>query len=95
MATSGVNSNEAVVKQRIREYLELTLPECSIPELGEQKKGKVRDIYFSGDNVLLVTNDRVSSFDFILPNLIPFKGQVLNNISEFTMGQTQDLSICN
>jgi phosphoribosylaminoimidazole-succinocarboxamide synthase len=82
---------EGDVKAKIREYLEYTLPECFIPELGESKKGKVRDIYFTGDNVLMVTNDRVSAFDFILPNLIPFKGQVLNTISEFTMGQTSDI----
>lgn len=43
---------------------------------------QVRDIYFRGDNVVMVTNDRVSAFDFILPNLIPFKGFVLNAISE-------------
>merc|ERR1719456_1349930 len=82
---------EAGAKAQIREYLNLTLPECFIPELGEQKKGKVRDIYFAGPNVVMVTNDRVSAFDFILPNLIPFKGQVLNMISEWTMNQTKDI----
>merc|ERR1719487_2722899 len=39
----------------------------------------------------MVTNDRVSAFDYILPNLIPFKGQVLNQISEWTMDQTKDI----
>merc|ERR1719379_3314092 len=39
----------------------------------------------------MVTNDRVSAFDYILPNLIPFKGQVLNMISEWTMNQTKDV----
>merc|ERR1719222_75363 len=53
--------------------------------------GKVRSIYFSGENVVMVTNDRVSAFDFILPNLIPFKGQVLNMISEWAFGQTKDI----
>merc|ERR1719262_1731900 len=79
------------VKQRIREHLSLTLPDCFFPELGEKKKGKVRDIYFSGENVVMVTNDRVSAFDFVLPTLIPFKGQVLNMISEWTMNQTKDV----
>merc|ERR1711870_118976 len=69
----------------------LTLPECYIPELGEQKQGKVRSIYFSGENVVMVTNDRVSAFDYILPNLIPFKGQVLNMISEWAFAQTADI----
>merc|ERR1719498_287231 len=79
------------MRAKIREYLGLTLPECPVPELGEGKAGKVRDIYFSGENVVMVTNDRVSAFDFILPNLIPFKGQLLNGISEFTMGKTSDI----
>jgi phosphoribosylaminoimidazole-succinocarboxamide synthase len=83
--------DEATCKAAIRESLDLTLPECLLPELGEQKKGKVRDIYFSGPNVVMVTNDRVSAFDFILPNLIPFKGQVLNMISEWTFNQTRDI----
>eukprot|EP00971_Amphidinium_carterae_P254637 5055103-Amphidinium_carterae.2 len=88
---NGAPSSETVTKNKIREYLDITLPECCLPELGEQKTGKVRDIYFAGENVVMVTNDRVSAFDFILPNLIPFKGQVLNNISEFTMAQTADV----
>merc|ERR1711937_1046668 len=49
------------------------------------------DIYFAGENVVMVTNDRVSAFDFILPNLIPFKGEVLNGISEYTMNATKDI----
>mmetsp|Transcript_72828 Transcript_72828/g.206675 ORF Transcript_72828/g.206675 Transcript_72828/m.206675 type:complete len:509 (-) Transcript_72828:172-1698(-) len=84
-------ASEAVSKAKIREFLGLTLPECFIPELGEQKKGKVRDIYFSGQNVVMVTNDRVSAFDYILPNLIPFKGQILNMISEWAFRQTSDI----
>merc|ERR1719333_931833 len=83
--------SEADVKAKISEFLDHTLPECFVPELGEHKTGKVRDIYFQGDNVVMVTNDRVSAFDFILPNLIPFKGFVLNMISEFTMGKTRDI----
>mmetsp|Transcript_46923 Transcript_46923/g.111710 ORF Transcript_46923/g.111710 Transcript_46923/m.111710 type:complete len:488 (+) Transcript_46923:93-1556(+) len=88
---NGNGAAESVTKSKIQEYLSITLPECCLPELGEQKTGKVRDIYFSGENVVMVTNDRVSAFDFILPNLIPFKGQVLNNISEYTMAQTADV----
>lgn len=88
-ATNG--AGEAEFKAKIREYLDLTLPECFIPELGEQKQGKVRSIYFSGENVVMVTNDRVSAFDYILPNLIPFKGQVLNMISEWAFSQTKDI----
>jgi len=82
---------EEAVKCRIKEYLGQTLAECYLPELGEQKTGKVRDIYFSGPNVIMVTNDRVSAFDYVLPNLIPFKGQVLNMISEWAFAQTRDI----
>jgi len=89
MATD--RAREAATKAKIREYLDLTLPECFVPELGEQKSGKVRSIYFSGENVVMVTNDRVSAFDYILPNLIPFKGQVLNMISEWAFSQTSDI----
>jgi len=84
-------SKESAMKAKIQEYLNLTLPECFLPELGEPKKGKVREIYFSGKNVVMVTNDRVSAFDFILPNLIPFKGQVLNAISEWAFDATKDI----
>merc|ERR1719380_480759 len=79
------------MKAELKKYLRHTLPECFIPELGEHKTGKVRSIYFHGENVVMVTNDRVSAFDYILPNLIPFKGQVLNQISEWTMNQTKDI----
>jgi len=84
-------ADESAKKAKIREYLHLTLPECFIPELGEQKNGKVRSIYFSGENVIMVTNDRVSAFDYVLPNLIPFKGQVLNMISEWAFAETKDI----
>jgi len=84
-------AGEGDMKARIRQHINHTLPECFIPELGDGKKGKVRDIYFHGENVVMVTNDRVSAFDFILPNLIPFKGQVLNKISEYTMDATKDI----
>ena len=72
---------------------QLVLSECLIPELGEAKVGKVREIYFAGENVVMVTNDRVSAFDFILPNLIPFKGQVLNGISE-AQAAKRDTELC-
>jgi len=86
--TEGIEQD---IKQKIRSHLGNTLPECIIPEFGEVKKGKVRDIYFHNKNVVMVTNDRVSAFDFILPNLIPFKGQVLNMIAEWVFGQTADI----
>ena len=46
-------------------------------------QGKVRDIYDAGSNLLMVASDRISAFDYILPDEIPFKGEVLNRISAF------------
>merc|ERR1719316_874993 len=91
MVAAAATLNEDATKAKIREYLSITLPECFLPELGEQKKGKVRDIYFAGENVVMMTNDRVSAFDLILPNLIPFKGHVLNGISEYMFDKTKDI----
>lgn len=54
-------------------------------------KGKVRDIYDLGDNLLLVATDRISAFDVILPTLIPGKGKILTALSEFWFGKTRDL----
>lgn len=47
------------------------------------KRGKVRDIYDFGDSLLLVSTDRISAFDWILPTPIPDKGKVLNQMAEF------------
>merc|ERR1719161_528808 len=90
-AKAAAAAREKEVKAELRKYLQHTLPECFIPELGEQKQGKVRDIYFHGENVVMVTNDRVSAFDYVLPTLIPFKGSVLNMISEYTMASTANV----
>ena len=46
-------------------------------------RGKVRDIYDLGDNLLIVASDRVSAFDVILPTPIPFKGKVLTALTQF------------
>jgi phosphoribosylaminoimidazole-succinocarboxamide synthase len=47
------------------------------------KKGKVRDVYKCGDNLLLVVTDRISAFDHVLPDPIPYKGICLTQISRF------------
>lgn len=49
-------------------------------------QGKVRDIYDLGDKLLLVATDRISAFDYILPDEIPHKGQVLTQLSVFWFG---------
>lgn len=47
------------------------------------KRGKVRDVYDLGDQLLLVATDRISAFDYVLPTGIPRKGEVLTRMSEF------------
>ena len=54
-------------------------------------RGKVRDIYDAGENLLMVATDRISAFDFILPDEIPFKGEVLNRISAFWFDRFADI----
>lgn len=52
-------------------------------ELRPDSHGKVRDIYDCGDSLLMVASDRISAFDFIFPDEIPYKGEILTRISAF------------
>ena len=62
----------------------LTVSESSIDGLLLLHRGKVRDVYEVDENrLLLVATDRISAFDCILPTLIPDKGKVLTQISQF------------
>ena len=54
-------------------------------------KGKVRDVYFLDDKLLIVSTDRISAFDFVLPNEIPGKGEILNQISIFWFEKTKNI----
>ena len=53
--------------------------------------GKVRDVYDLGDYLAMVVSDRISAFDVILPEGIPYKGQVLNKIAERFLDATADI----
>lgn len=55
----------------------------NFPNLKLFKRGKVRDVYEVGDYYLIVSTDRLSAFDVIMAQGIPFKGKVLTKISEF------------
>lgn len=61
------------------------------PNLKLFAKGKVRDIYEVGDYLLLVSTDRISAFDVIMSQGIPYKGMVLTKISEFWFNYTKDI----
>jgi phosphoribosylaminoimidazole-succinocarboxamide synthase len=59
------------------------LTETRLADLPLLSRGKVRDIYDLGEHLLIVTTDRISAFDWVLPNGIPDKGKVLNQLSAF------------
>lgn len=55
-------------------------------------KGKVRDVYYLEDNlVVMVASDRISAFDVVMPRGIPYKGQILNQIAVKMMNETNDI----
>ncbi len=67
------------------------LYESNLASLPLVSKGKVRDIYAVGDRqLLIVTSDRISAFDVILPDLIPGKGAVLTTLSNFWFERTTE-----
>ena len=67
-----------------------TLTSVDVPGFGEKQTGKVRDIYQVDGKRILITTDRVSAFDRVLGS-IPFKGQVLNQLSLWWFNQTTDI----
>ena len=62
---------------------EAVLVKSDLAGLKLVSRGKVRDMYDLGETLLIVTTDRLSAFDVVMPNGIPFKGKVLNRLSEF------------
>ena len=68
-----------------------TVFETELPGIPLKARGKVRDIYDLGDSLLLVASDRLSAFDYVLPNPIPDKGKVLNQIAAFWFERTRNL----
>ena len=60
-------------------------------ELRPDSHGKVRDIYDCGDSLLMIASDRISAFDYILPDEIPYKGEILSRISAFWFNRFKDL----
>ncbi len=65
--------------------------ETNFPALKFLKKGKVRDLYDLGEYYLIVSTDRLSAFDVIMSQGIPFKGKVLNRISEFWFNHSKQI----
>lgn len=65
--------------------------QTDLPGLTMLRRGKVRDLYAYGDELLIVATDRISAFDVVLPTPIPWKGAVLTQLSRFWFGMMRDL----
>src|SRR5690349_10152214 len=69
-----------------------TVFRTSLRSLERIHEGKVRDIYaVDAQRMLIVTTDRLSAFDVVMPDPIPHKGRVLNEISNFWFGRTRHI----
>ena len=74
----------------IKNNIEKVLKETNFKNFGTKKTGKVRDVYEQPDKLILITTDRYSAFDRNLA-LIPFKGQILTEVTKFWFEQTEDI----
>ncbi|MBR1923143.1 MAG: phosphoribosylaminoimidazolesuccinocarboxamide synthase [Paludibacteraceae bacterium] len=69
----------------------LTQTDFQFPNQTSVYHGKVRDVYFVGNRLVMVATDRISAFDVILPQGIPFKGQILNQIAARFLRATEHI----
>lgn len=70
----------------------LGMADFQFPKQTKLYHGKVRDVYYIGDDwLVMVASNRISAFDVILPRPIPYKGQVLNQIAAFMLNATRDI----
>lgn len=71
--------------------METAIFQTDFQKLKLLNRGKVRDIYDLGDTLLIVATDRLSAFDVVLPNPIPYKGKVLTQISLYWFNALKDI----
>jgi len=71
--------------------MEKAMLETNLSDLGQPKRGKVRDVYDMGDQLLIIATDRLSAFDVVLPTGIPDKGKVLTKLSIFWFRQMEEI----
>jgi phosphoribosylaminoimidazole-succinocarboxamide synthase len=83
--------SEEQLRTQIRKHIPNAYLETNLKGYGERKGGKVRDLYSFEDKIMLVISDRISSFDVILNQGIPYKGQALNQTSEFWFDETRKI----
>ena len=78
-------------RKEIIKNIPKTLKTANLPrKFGKKHQGKVRDYYILKNSRIIITTDRQSAFDRIL-GIIPFKGQILTQISQFWFGKTKDI----
>jgi phosphoribosylaminoimidazole-succinocarboxamide synthase len=85
-----LTSNYMIPVPQIQEQLKYCLKGTNFTNLGERYEGKVRDNYTKEDKRIIVVSDRLSAFDRII-TMLPFKGQVLNQMAQFWFNQTMDI----
>jgi phosphoribosylaminoimidazole-succinocarboxamide synthase len=68
-----------------------TFIQTNLPEFKLFRRGKVRDVYEYGANLLLIATDRISAFDVVLPTPIPLKGAVLTQLSRFWFNMMREV----
>ena len=76
---------------QVRAQLPHTLRQLDLPALGSLYRGKVRDNYSRGDQIIMITSDRISAFDHVL-GTIPFKGEVLSRLTTFWFDKVKDIA---
>lgn len=75
-----------------KEALESCITASNADSFGEPYRGKVRDVYTLNNETLgIVVTDRISAFDHIMKRAIPFKGQILNQLSGFSFSKVEDI----
>ncbi len=67
------------------------LSRTHLPGFGPPYRGKVRDVYAQDDRLVIVTTDRISAFDHVFAEAIPYKGQVLNRLAAHFFARTADV----
>lgn len=85
------SSQSQKLKSKYKIMNALTKTNYQFPNQKSVYHGKVRDVYFLDDVLVMVASDRISAFDVILPKGIPYKGQILNQIASKFLDATSDI----
>lgn len=80
-----------IAKDDLFSQLQFCLKTTDFPTMGAKYEGKVRDNYSKNGQRVIIVTDRLSAFDKVI-TLIPFKGQVLNQMAKFWFDQTKDIA---